>query len=64
VLFVKGLFGRTERRDSRIDMNEFALQNASLLTVVSSMLVTAAILQRTETYDIPGQVLENGYELA
>ena len=64
MLFVKGLFGRTERRDSRIDMYELALQNASLLTVVNSMLETAAILQRTDTCDIPGQVLENGYELA
>ena len=64
VLFVKGLFGRTERRDSRIDIHELALQNASLSNAVNSKLVTAAILQRTETYDIPGQVLENGYELA
>ena len=65
VLFVKGLFGRTERRDSRIDIARVGTSKMLLCRLwLNSMLVTAAFLQRTKTYDIPGQVLENGYELA
>jgi len=68
VLFVKGLFGRTERRVSLIDKSlHLTIPNTKCISIDCVDLGTCDCCNHCnglKTCDIPGQDLENGYELA